>query len=237
MRPLRWIRSRCARIGLPEDGLVDPVRLLRHPLGEPEGLEHLHRAARDPIGLPDLQGTVPLIDDAHRDIRKGGKLGGEGQPGRTATDDQNVDLRRKQARRGAWRQGVLGPSDRRIAGTKAVEVELHGLQDLRSPCRRAVSPLTPTSAPTSSGKAPRRDPRPQPTQARRSTVVREITTTDGDHEILPVRRCTKRPAARPSDCPPAHSAPLERGARRTSAGALRRAHDHQRQRPPARALQ
>jgi hypothetical protein len=42
-------------VGLPERRLVDPAGFLQHPLAEAEGLEHLHRAAGDAVGLAAQQ--------------------------------------------------------------------------------------------------------------------------------------------------------------------------------------
>ncbi len=111
-------------VGLPEGHLVDPAGLLHHPLAEVEGLEHLHRAAGDAIGLTQLQRAVLLLDDAGVDVGKGRQLRGQRQPGGAAADDEHVHLRRCGVGvRGSQRAGVghMG-----VTGLEAVQMELHG---------------------------------------------------------------------------------------------------------------
>ena len=83
-----------AGLRLPECRLVDPAGLLQHALAEAEGMEHLHRAAGDAVGLPQQQPARLLLDDAGLDVGKRRKLRRELEPGRAATDDQDIDLRR-----------------------------------------------------------------------------------------------------------------------------------------------
>ncbi len=78
-------------VRLPECRLVDPAGLLQHPLAETKGLEHLHRAAGDAVGLAAEQRARLLFDDAGLDVGKGGQLGRQGQAGRPAADDEDVD--------------------------------------------------------------------------------------------------------------------------------------------------
>ena len=42
-------------VGLPERGLVDPAGLFRNALRKTKRLEHLHRAARNAVGLTAQQ--------------------------------------------------------------------------------------------------------------------------------------------------------------------------------------
>ena len=56
------------RVGLPERRLVDPVGLAHHPLDEAEGVEHLHGAAGDAVGLAELERAVLLVDDPGADL-------------------------------------------------------------------------------------------------------------------------------------------------------------------------
>ena len=79
-------------IRLPERRLVDPAGLLQHALAEAEGMEHLHRAAGDAVGLAELHAARLLLDDAGLDVGKRGQLRRERQPCRSAADDQDIDL-------------------------------------------------------------------------------------------------------------------------------------------------
>ena len=83
---------RARRIRLPENGLVDPAGLAQHPLGKAIGIEHLHGAAGDAVGLSHQQAARLLLDDAGLDVGKGRQLRRERQPGRSAADDQDIDL-------------------------------------------------------------------------------------------------------------------------------------------------
>ena len=80
------------RIGAPERQLIDPVGLRDHTLAQAEGLEHLDRAARDPVGLPELERPGPALHDAHRDPLELSELRGQDESGRTAAHDQHIDL-------------------------------------------------------------------------------------------------------------------------------------------------
>jgi hypothetical protein len=85
-------RLRPRRIRFPEGGFVDPVGFLFNPVGKTEGLEHLHGAAGNAVGLAELKRTRFLVDDPGGDLRKSAKLRRQRQPGRSAADDQDVDL-------------------------------------------------------------------------------------------------------------------------------------------------
>ncbi len=63
-------------VGLPEGDFVDPAGFFEHAVGEVEGLEHLHGAAGNAVGLAQLQGAVFLVHDAGADAGKRGQLGG-----------------------------------------------------------------------------------------------------------------------------------------------------------------
>ena len=116
-------------VRLPEGHLVDPAGLLQHPLAETEGLEHLHGAAGDAVGLPELQRAVLLLDDAGADVGKRRQLRRQGQAGRTAADDQHVDLAGSLSVRVSTVPAASAIGDRR---PEAVEVELHWLQPFLS---------------------------------------------------------------------------------------------------------
>ena len=92
------IADDAARVGVvrpPERRLVDPIGFLLDPLAEAERLKHLHRPARDAIGLAELKRAVLLFDDAGADIWEGRQLGRERQAGRATPDDQHVHLLRQ----------------------------------------------------------------------------------------------------------------------------------------------
>ena len=110
-------------IGLPEGRLVHPVALFLDRVGEAEGLEHLHRAARDAVRLPFLKRAVAAFHDAGGDLGKGRKLGGERQPGRAAADDQHVHaVGQGRPALGHAGGGGLHP---RVAGPETVTMILH----------------------------------------------------------------------------------------------------------------
>ena len=110
-------------VGLPEGGLVDPVALLEDRLGKAEGVEHLHRAAGDAVGLALLDGAWLALDDTGADVREGGELRGQRQPGGAAADDEDVE------RRGQRALGIAaarcGIEELRIARAEPVLVILH----------------------------------------------------------------------------------------------------------------
>ena len=143
------------RVGSPEHRLVDPVRLSDELLAEPERLEHLHRAAGDPVGLADLERTGLRSTMRVVIVRELGELRGEHQSGRPASDDQDVDLVR-QGRRPCCRSRI-GRPDARVAGPESVHVELHPqaptaltralLDDDRLRLRVVVERLEPCSLP------------------------------------------------------------------------------------------
>ena len=107
----------------PERDFVDPVALVDQPVREAERLEHLHRAAGDPVGLSHLQRTVLPVDDRGPDVREVGQLRGQDEPGRTASDDQDVDVLGQDVR--AVDDGRVRVLDERITGLVTVEIELH----------------------------------------------------------------------------------------------------------------
>src|SRR5258707_4666915 len=63
------------------------------------GFEHLHRAAGNAVGLAAEQRAGLLLDDAGLDVGKGGQLRRQGQTGRPAADDEDVNLLRNGAGR------------------------------------------------------------------------------------------------------------------------------------------
>jgi len=86
-------------IRLPECCLVDPARLLHHALAEAEGLEHLHGAAGNAVGLAAQQRARLVFNDAALDVGKSRQLGRQGQTGRPAADDEHIDFLRNGAGR------------------------------------------------------------------------------------------------------------------------------------------
>ncbi len=107
----------------PEHGLIDPVGFADELRAQAESVEHLHRAARDAVGLTDLQRGGVTLDESRADAEEGRKLRGQQHTGGTAAYDQDVDGFGK-ARRpflGIW----CGGEDVRITGRVAVEIELH----------------------------------------------------------------------------------------------------------------
>ena len=81
-----------AVVRLPERRLVDPIGLLQHALAEAVGVEHLHGAAGDAVGLAEQQPARLLLDDAGLDVGKCRKLRRQRQARRAAADDQDIDL-------------------------------------------------------------------------------------------------------------------------------------------------
>ena len=110
-------------VGPPEHGLIHPIGLSDQVLTESERLEHLHRAAGDAVGLPELDRTRPALHDACRDPRELRQLSGQHQPGGTGAHDEHVDLGGQFGRSGS-RNRISRP-DSRVTDLEAVQVELH----------------------------------------------------------------------------------------------------------------
>ena len=87
----RWV----GRVRPPEPGLVDPVRLGHHPLGEPERLEGLNGAAIDAVGPAHLQRPGGSLHDPGDDLGKLRQLGRQQQARRAGADDEDVHLLRQ----------------------------------------------------------------------------------------------------------------------------------------------
>ena len=83
------------RVRPPKGHLVDPIRLADETVGQTERFEHLDRTTGDPVGLTNLERTIPSIDDRGPNIGEVGQLRGQHQAGWTAPDDQHVDLLRE----------------------------------------------------------------------------------------------------------------------------------------------
>ena len=111
------------RIGTPEVGLVDPIRFRGHSLGQTEGLERLDGPAVHTVRPADLQRAGRLLHHAGHDVRELGQLSGEEQPGRSGTDDEDVDLVRQIGLIVA--SAVRRGSDPRVAFSITVEEVLH----------------------------------------------------------------------------------------------------------------
>ena len=104
----RDLRSRSSGSGRQKLTSLTQYASSHQPIGEPERLEHLHGAAGDAVGLADLERPVPAIDDRGPDVGEVGQLRRQDQAGRTAADDQDVDLL-GQAARAAPRRTDAGP--------------------------------------------------------------------------------------------------------------------------------
>jgi hypothetical protein len=121
----RATRARDGLAGRPEGGLVDPDRLAHHLFGEAEGLEHLHRAHADAVGLALFHRPQLGLDQQGADLRHAGQLGGQAQAGRARAGDQHVHRVRQRVAGAAMARG--GRRHVGVAGLEAVAVELHGV--------------------------------------------------------------------------------------------------------------
>ena len=108
----------------------DPVRLFENPFAEPEGFEDLHCAALQAIGVALLQWTGSGFDDSCRYVWKLSQLGTEKLACWTGANNQDIDFGWK----GCLEVGFLSASEliceRIVASIEAVEVVLHGLDQL-----------------------------------------------------------------------------------------------------------
>ena len=111
------------RVRPPEADLVDPVGLVDQTISQTERLEHLHGAAGDSVGLAHLKRTVLAVDDRGPDAGEAGHLRSQDETGRTAPDDQDVDILGKAFR--PLRDGRIRVLDEGVAGLVAVEIVLH----------------------------------------------------------------------------------------------------------------
>ena len=80
------------RVGFPECRLIHPIGLVADPVGKPEGGEHFHRPAGDAVCLSALHRPRLALDDHRINIVEGRHLRGKGQPGGTASDNQDIGL-------------------------------------------------------------------------------------------------------------------------------------------------
>jgi hypothetical protein len=112
-------------VRLPERRLVNPICFLQHALAEAIGVEHLHGAAGDTVGLADRQPARLLLDDAGLDVGKLRKLGREREARGPTADDEDVDLLGHGARRAGSLNAFGGIGDFRVARLKSIEMELH----------------------------------------------------------------------------------------------------------------
>ena len=116
LRPIVLVRP-------PEHCLIHAVGLGNQICTEAEGVERLHRSARDAIGLPQMKRPRPTLNDPSRNPRKLRQLRGEDQPGWTGAHDQHVDLARHRGR--STIHDRISRPDPRIPDLKAAQVELH----------------------------------------------------------------------------------------------------------------
>ncbi|MET3762245.1 hypothetical protein ABIB28_002799 [Sphingomonas sp. UYEF23] len=127
-------RVRRGIVRSPEAGFIDPMAFLHHPFGETEGVEHFHRATRDAVGLAAQQPSGFLLDDAGGDVGKSGKLRGQRQSRRSATDDQDIDIRRHFAC-GTFRIfAFVRIVEFRIARLIPIQVKLHDPASFSQTC-------------------------------------------------------------------------------------------------------
>jgi hypothetical protein len=92
-------------------------------IGQTEGLQQLHRAAGDAVGLAHLERAVLAVDDYGPDVRKVGHLRRQHETGGTAPDDQDVRVLGQACR--PLRDGRMRVLDEGVTRRVAVEIELH----------------------------------------------------------------------------------------------------------------
>mgnify|MGYP002261194059 CR=1 FL=1 len=138
LHPIRAPNARrVLRIGRPERRLVDPIALALDLFGETEGLEHLHRASVDAVGLALGDVTRVALDNHRLDLGELRQLRRKAQPCRACAGDQHVDLfgqRRMRAVFSAARRRIL---EVRVTPSKTVHIELHRRSSLSSGQRAA----------------------------------------------------------------------------------------------------
>src|SRR5699024_11201133 len=111
------------RVRIPERHLRDVVALAHDLLGEAERLECLDGTGLDAIGLTDDEAGIALLDhpSPHPGILR--ELGGRDHSGRSAADDEDVDLiGQVLVAIDAVPGGLLDP---RVSGHIAVLMEMH----------------------------------------------------------------------------------------------------------------
>ena len=119
------------RAGRPECGFIDPDRLAHHLSRKAEGLEHLHRAHADAVGLAFFHRPQLGFDQHGADPRYSGELGGQTQPCRPGAGNQHVHRFRQRVARAAVAWGRR--EDIGVSGIEAVDVELHGVSFIGLP--------------------------------------------------------------------------------------------------------
>lgn len=112
-------------VRLPERGLVDPIGLLQHALAETVGVEHLHGAAGDAVGLADRERARLLLDDTGLDIRELRELGHERQARGATADDEDIDLVGHGSRSAGGLNAFGGIGNLGVARLESIEMELH----------------------------------------------------------------------------------------------------------------
>src|SRR4030095_2373292 len=127
----------------PKHGLVHPVRFANELRTHPERLEHLDGAARDAVGLAELERTVATLDEPGANPGKGRQLCREHRSRGTAADDQHVDRVGKPRRAVVYARAI--GLNLPVARLVAVQVELHGASS-RSISLATYGPLGPRKA-------------------------------------------------------------------------------------------
>src|SRR5205823_10966217 len=79
-----------------------------------------------------------LLDDAGLDIGKCGKLGRQGQPCRSATDDQNIDFPWKRSGCSGGQISLRGIRNPGVARLESVQMKLHETRSFPSPTARTA---------------------------------------------------------------------------------------------------
>src|SRR5205085_484033 len=110
-------------------------------IGQTERLEHLDGATGDSVGLAHLEWTVLAVDDRGPDLGEVAHLRRQDQAGRSAPDDQHVDLLSESCR--PLRNRRVRLLDQRVTGLITVEIELHRFSSRstgRAPAAQLKSP-------------------------------------------------------------------------------------------------
>src|SRR5699024_5007079 len=157
------------RVRIPKRHLRDVVALAHDLFGEAERLKSLDGTSLDAIGLTDDQTGVALLDHPSVYVRVLRELGGRDHSGRSAADDEDVDLiGQVLVAIDAVPGGLLDP---RVSGHIAVLMEMH--VNLRFVTRRRDAQILTVHIRSGSfGVVPVTAARSSPTRRRRSPMPR-----------------------------------------------------------------